>query len=454
MVTENGQGVVQSGNSKETQQQKIAKAAEVKENKEQPETTFDKNFVRICLYVIPIALFFALFDFSNISSLVTGSTGINYVACYGLYIIVIELARKLHTDDKESTHARHVFNQSFVYFPLALFLFTASYALYSAGSEVFGVQPAEQRQAFVQEVDKFLDTYKAQCTQASASTKEQHQCIESYLNATLFADVKLIQEKYGDASNSYSIIAIMTGFFGVLMTVLVIYFSLSGRELLEHKLQKSDELMDDLKGTMKNTKESIEKAIKKAEDASTQAGDALTLAEKATADSNQLLARIEKVQAIQNSMKDKGASEVDSPQGQQNSGMLTDDKPPKEPDGKSQAGVQKVISNTLKTFDGRLNITGGESLKRGLEYKLTFYTCKEDFENRHNPIELKQALPYPFEVDKVNADSAEVIARFDEKTILVVSSHSTISESPASEEVFCFKPSNAPEPNESDNHKK
>jgi hypothetical protein len=313
MVTENGQGVVQPGDSNNncTEQKKNAKVATVKGYKEQAETIFNKiksrlyrdirifriclckNLVRISLYIAPLLLFFSLFDFTKTSLLFTERTGINYIASYCLYIVVIELARKLHANTKKSTHARHVFNQSFVYFPLALFLFTASYALYSGGSEVFGVQPAEQRQAFVQEIDKFLNTYKTQCTQASVSTKEQHQCIENYLNATLFADVKLIQEKYGDASNSYSIIAIMTGFFGVLMTVLVIYFSLSGRELLEHKLAEA------------------EKVIKTTSDTSQLANDASYAAKAASELANAASIKANEASSAANAASDK-ANEASS----------------------------------------------------------------------------------------------------------------------------------------------
>lgn len=325
MATDNAQSAVQSRYNNEIQQQNNTKAATDEKNKKQAETTFDKNFIRICLYIIPVALFFALFDFSNITSLVTGSAGINYAACYSLYIVLIELARKLHSDSAVSTRARHVFNQSFVYVPLSLFLFTASYALYSAGSEVFGVQPAEERRAFVQEVDKFLNTYKTQCAQASASTKEQHQCIENYLNATLFADVKLIQEKYGDASNSYSIIAIMTGFFGVLMTVLVIYFSLSGRELLEHKLAEAEKVIKTTSDTSQLANDAsyaakaASDAAKAASDvantaselanaASTKANEASTTATAAAASANEASSTATAAAATANETSSKAAT--------------------------------------------------------------------------------------------------------------------------------------------------
>lgn len=473
MAMDGAQGLVQpsSNNNNETEQENIeGTSGKKKEDDKSEETLFDKIFIRICLYVIPVLLFIALPNITKTISLLTGSTEINYLACYGLYIVVIELLRKIHTTADNSTRALHVFNQSFVYVPLSLFLFTASYALYSAGSEVFGVQPAEQRQAFVQEVDKFLATYKAQCTQASVSPQEQHQCIESYLNATLFADVKLIQEKYGDASNSYSIIAIMTGFFGVLMTVLVIYFSLSGRELLEHKLQKSEELMDELKSTIKNTKKGVADAIKiaaKASELATEASKAATDATIVATDANEALVQIAKSSALVRTFKSKvdnlqnDSKTIEFRRDEQSEGQTVQKlAPPKEEkqvggnDEKSNSEFEKGTGNTIKTFDDRLNITGGESLKEGLEYTLTFYTCMEDFNNKQNSVELKQVLPYPFKVDKINADSAEVITRFDEKTILVVSLHPSNSKSPASEEVFFFKPSNASKPDDSDKHKK
>lgn len=212
------------------------------ESTEEP-SVFLKPSVQFGLYLLPIIIFFILFDVTIYDKLLTSFTWVNYVAGYIFYLVMIEFARLMHSNKNDATRAKNAFNQLVVYFPLSLFLLTASYALYMAGSEVFNVEPLAKQHLLQAETHKYLEQYKTECENAKQSSQEQLNCVQKYLDGSIFAQLDDLKEKYENTSNSYSIIAIMTGFFGVLMTVLVIYFSLSGREVLQDKLDKSEALM-------------------------------------------------------------------------------------------------------------------------------------------------------------------------------------------------------------------
>lgn len=127
-----------------------------------------------------------------------------------------------------------------MYLPLFLFLSLAIIGLFKSSIDVFS---APSNFEYIERLASFkqaAEQYRENCLVKGGV---ENKCIENYLNDELFAEIETLNSRYADLGNSYSTVAIMTGFFGVLMTVLIIYFSLSGREAIQLKLDATENLL-------------------------------------------------------------------------------------------------------------------------------------------------------------------------------------------------------------------
>lgn len=123
-----------------------------------------------------------------------------------------------------------IFIAILVYVPLSMFLASSAYILFTGSADLFGTRSQQESILALKEFDKELINYRNICLKELQGDETKKECIENYLSNTLFSKVSILEGGYSDVSNSFNTIAIMTGFFGVLMTVLIIYFSLTGRE--------------------------------------------------------------------------------------------------------------------------------------------------------------------------------------------------------------------------------
>lgn len=133
--------------------------------------------------------------------------------------------------------------------PLALFLLAGTVVLILMSYHVFISGSIDEHNKLVDRVNVELKEYKVECLKLQSSGKEIN-CVEDSLKNAIAAKLIILDEKYSDLSSSYSVIAIITGFFGVLMTVLVIHFSLVGKEEYNQKIKSLKSITDEL--TSKN----------------------------------------------------------------------------------------------------------------------------------------------------------------------------------------------------------
>ncbi|QBL10443.1 hypothetical protein E0Z06_13340 [Rheinheimera sp. D18] len=147
-----------------------------------------------------------------------------------------------------------------VYAPLFVFLIIAIITLGKGSIEVFGIKSNSSDITQLESFRSALDDYRKECFSAKDPLTKNSFCTEDYLNNELFIKIKSLEDRYSDLGNSYSTIAVMTGFFGVLMTVLVIYFSISGKEAIQLKLDATEKILMRFRNIVKET-EDIKKSL-------------------------------------------------------------------------------------------------------------------------------------------------------------------------------------------------
>lgn len=232
----------------------------------------------------------------------------------------------------------HFLNYAIIYIPLCLFLMSAASALYKGSSEVFAISPAVEREAMLKAINTELLTYKSKCS--TTATAEHAACVEQYLTDSLLARLMLLEDRAQGFANSYSVIAIMTGFFGVLMTVLIIYFSIAGKEAIQQKLTSIHNEFGDIEVKLDGTIPKIDEKLKEA----------------LAAIQEQLNATQEHLQKLENSQNEKNNVVQQEIQNLKNSKQSKNETKPKlprrAPPGRQKQETKQKLSTDSQQYQG------------------------------------------------------------------------------------------------------
>lgn len=215
--------------------------------------------VKCLTFLLPILIFFLLSSFPDsdyfneqgILKLVIGF--ISYTIAF--YISYDFFLAKIKQDS-------HFISHTIVYVPLCVFLLSGSYALYKGSLEFLDDERGLYKNSVISEARQLAADYIENC-QKNLPNEMHEQCIGRYLTNNLSSDVANLKARHDDLSNGYSVIAIITGFFGVLMTVLVIYFSISSKEEIVRRVTAAEEKIEESKTKLK---EEIDKKIQEVEE--------------------------------------------------------------------------------------------------------------------------------------------------------------------------------------------
>lgn len=223
-----------------------------------------KKSILFCLPLLLLAWLFSeeyYLAYEQQNSLTWLIKPIIFLLIYGLsfYLFFSWIYERVRAKFADSAH---FLNYAIIYIPLCLFLLSAASALYKGSSEVFAISPAVEREEMLKAINTELLTYKSNCSTTAAA--EHAACVEQYLTDSLLARLMLLEDRAQGFANSYSVIAIMTGFFGVLMTVLIIYFSIAGKEAIQQKLTSIHDEFRDIDNKLDGTIPKIDQKLNEA----------------------------------------------------------------------------------------------------------------------------------------------------------------------------------------------